>query len=364
MSKCVNKECGEQLVEGAKFCIICGTAAPYEKEEKNSNAENKDQDVKEVDLVKSAEDNYCPSPSCNAVLRKDAAYCVACGLRIDKKTNKNADKEIETSDKQNESNKNTIIYKPKSKKKKTDTDSKKMTSNQDNKEDREVDALNSGVNKDSKHNSDIAEINEIIAKPDSPVKEETDQQDQKNLGPEVAEKEEADQVVAEEIRPEKAEEQKDEKGEKDDKDEKVIEKIVSDSPSNVEETENEEKKEDQWIIIAGEEPAKKANELDILTLGSGVVSKVAFNKSFSKNSVSVKGKVKCHGCNKMSIFSLESSRGWGGTKEPLTCPCGRSVEIGEYWSDIDNAIYVWASVNSPKEDLEASPLSITITRII
>jgi len=166
------------------------------------------------------------------------------------------------------------------------------------------------------------------------------------------------------LTPEKAEEQKDEKGEKDDKDEKVIEKIVSDSPSNVEETENEEKKEEQWIIIAGEEPAKKANELDILTLGSGVVSKVAFNKSFSKNSVSVKGKVKCHGCNKMSIFSLESSRGWGGTKEPLTCPCGRSVEIGEYWSDIDNAIYVWASVNNPKEDLAASPLSITITRII
>lgn len=141
-------------------------------------------------------------------------------------------------------------------------------------------------------------------------------------------------------------------------------KSKQDSPSSSPQKESYEGEElSNWQVTSGAEPAVQADILDIVTFGKGVVSKITFQELLSTDHLKLKGKVKCHGCRKISIFSFEANHGWGSSNEPIICPCGNSIEIGEYWSADENAIFVWASLIDKEADSGDYPLSIEMSKI-
>lgn len=141
-------------------------------------------------------------------------------------------------------------------------------------------------------------------------------------------------------------------------------KSKQDSPSSLPQKDSYEGDEiSNWQVTSGAEPAVQADKLDIVTFGKGVVSKITFPEPLSTDHLQLKGKVKCHGCKKISIFSFEANHGWGSSNEPIICPCGNSIEIGEYWSADENAVFVWASLIDKEVDSGDYPLSIEMSKI-
>ena len=267
MDKC--KSCGAEMVEGAKFCIICGTTAQIESQET----------IEEEGLKAEAaiieEQEVCPS--CKASLRKGASFCVSCGTSV----------------------KDTAI---------------------------------------------------------APLEPEPDKKKQ----PEAETSKKKNKIASAE--PEKKTAKRAEETQETPVDDTNIQKEVA-QPTSKKGGQDKLNKIEDWVVTTGEEPARQIDELDILSYGQGTVSKITFNKSLASSNLIVHGKVKCHGCNKLSIFSLPSNRGWGGSNDPSTCPCGRKVEIGEYWSNADDAIFVWASTETEDIDIKDYPLSINISRV-
>lgn len=141
-------------------------------------------------------------------------------------------------------------------------------------------------------------------------------------------------------------------------------KSKQDSPSSSPQKESYEGEElSNWRVTSGAEPAVQADKLDIVDFGKGVVSKITFQEPLSTDHLQLKGKVKCHGCRKISIFSFEANHGWGSSNEPIICPCGNSIEIGEYWSADENAIFIWASLIDKEMGSGDYPLSIEMSKI-
>lgn len=120
----------------------------------------------------------------------------------------------------------------------------------------------------------------------------------------------------------------------------------------------------QWTVKSGDEPAREADELDLVPYGRGTVLKVVFQKPFPGSEAVLKGKLKCHGCSKLSLFSMDLNRGWGSSNEPVTCPCGSSIEIGEYWNDSTNAVFVWASLVNGDLAEQEYPLTISVSKVL
>jgi len=287
LSKC--ETCGEKLVEGAKFCIICGATVqkePRQNKTKAADEKEKKKAGKEMD----GKEELCAS--CNVPLRAGASFCVSCGTPV-KKTGKQTEQEV-------------------------------------------LEVLESYLG--------TAE-----------AKESTGQTEESPVGEDLEEVKEKSKEVAgsagESGRPAR---------------EKVMdeEAPVSTDGAEREGDQEEPKLADDWTIVTGEKPVGEAEEMGLLTANKSVVSKLVFPETYRGNRAILNGKVKCHECNKLSIFSLEATRGWGGSNDPVTCPCGKGIEIGEYWSDSDNVIYVWASlVEGDSEDKEC-PLSITVNKVM
>ncbi len=287
MSKC--QSCGEELVEGAKFCIICG--ATVQKQPEQAKAETaKEGEEQEPEKEKTGKEEFCAS--CNAPLRKGASFCVSCGASVEK-TKKQSDLEVL---------KTLEEYLGTSGKK--EAESRPAAAGQE---------------------EDLQETEESHKKAADPAKESAE-----TVGEKVAEIKEAE------------------------------------SRRGADKGDYQEKHEalEDWTVVFGEKPVGEAEELDLLTASKSVVSKVVFPETYRGNRAILNGKVKCHECNKLTIFSLEADRGWGASNDPVTCPCGKDIEIGEYWSDSDNAIYVWASLVEGDLEDEECPLSISVNKVM
>ncbi len=296
MSIC--QSCGEELVKGAKFCIICGNTVQEQPQEKAR--EKTEKKGKEPVEETSGKGEVCSS--CNATLREGASFCVSCGTPAEKKDQEPAkviseslEEDLEVTGTQEEDLETTDVQEEEFEATETQEETEKPTDKTRKKDSRTTKKVQEDVEKTKGESREAEAV---------PLADRKDREDEKA---------------------------------------KTIRK---------------------WAVTAGEKAAREADELDILAFGKGVVSKVAFQESWSGTKAILKGKVKCHGCNKLSIFSLETNRGWGGSNDPTTCPCGRNIEIGEYWSDADNAAYIWASLVDEEMEQEKYPLSITVSKVI
>jgi len=269
VNKC--KSCNADMVEGAKFCIICGATA--RKEPQSAVEENR----QTTEIARTEKIEVCPI--CKTSFRKGASFCVSCGTQ--------------------------------------------------------------------------EKVSAVIpvtgsTKPEGKMQPETEiHQHINKAASEKPEKEIHEEAVMPLKSPQDIQKAKKE----------------ADKISGKKGNQDQLKCVDNWVFTTGEEPARQADELDILAYGKGTVSKITFQGSLGSDNLILHGKVKCLGCNKLSIFSLASDRGWGGCNEPATCPCGRKVEIGEYWNDPQNAIFIWASTDTEGVSIEDYPLSITISRV-
>ncbi len=121
---------------------------------------------------------------------------------------------------------------------------------------------------------------------------------------------------------------------------------------------------EEWSVHTDKEAAIYADEIDLLNLGEGVVSRLDFQDNLDDKQLLVRGKIMCHGCNKLTIFSIETHKGWGSANEPVNCPCGKDIVIGEFWSDEKNEIYLWASSGVGVKDGEEYPLSLEVIKVM
>jgi len=120
----------------------------------------------------------------------------------------------------------------------------------------------------------------------------------------------------------------------------------------------------EWTVHSDQAAARYADEIDLLKYGNGVVSRLDFPGNEESKQLLIKGKVKCHGCNKLTIFSIETHKGWGSVNEPVTCPCGKSIVIGEFWSDESNEIYLWATSGVTVKEGKDYPLSLEVIKVM
>lgn len=268
MNKC--SSCGAEMVEGAKFCIICG--ATVKKEDQIPKVEKE----KQKDSGLEGDTEICSS--CKASLRKGAKFCVSCGTPV----------------------------------------------------------------------SDPADQQTVL---------EDEINKKKEPGEKSTAKEDEPSAVKEE-KPVKIPSKKEAKPKKEKEPEKEAAQPAVETSAKV-----KSGRDDSWEVLSGEHAAREVEELNMLAYGQGVVSKISFKKAPKSANLVVHGKVKCHGCNKISLFTLDCNRGWGGSNDPTICPCERKVEVGEYWSDADNAIFVWASTETEVSNIEDYPLSVSISRV-
>jgi hypothetical protein len=281
------EKCNGELVEDAKFCILCGAVVQL----KPQNAIEEDTDDKLIN--KSNETAFCKA--CQAPLRKEASFCVSCGEPAESQTG------------------------------------------------------TAGIFPGVSANSNIAEEKDSRAEAG-----EKAYPDEVKLPVDFRQKPESDdQELIGEIN----------------QTARVIQ-YPKESVNNAEEPDSKHYIQDtskvieNWVMVKGEEAAREADKLDFLTYGNGTVAKISFTELPETSKLILQGRVKCHSCNKLSIFSLDSNRNWGGYNNPAACPCGKKIEIGEYWNGPDNTIFVWAAAGVTKQDINDYPLSITISRIL
>jgi uncharacterized Zn finger protein (UPF0148 family) len=269
MNKC--KECRAELVEGAKFCIICGVTVT---EEPDQAPIQEKQQITE----KAVQENLCPS--CGAALRTGASFCVDCGNKVFEGA-----EDVPSTAGEGVADEDAIKV--------------------------QRDVI-----------TDIAVSETDLTLQDSFLKERLSE---KEALPDS--KEAFGQDTLEE-------------------EEKIFEQICN------------------FELFRGEEMHKKADELGLLAYGKGVVSKITFSEKPQCNKLVINGKIKCHDCKKLFIFTIESNRGWGGSNDPVTCPCNRTVEYGDYWDASDDSVYLWASTDIEFSGANDYPLSILIGKVL
>ncbi len=324
MMKC--SSCGADLVEGSKFCIICGLKLNEIVEEES--------DKEKEGLPSNEETKEAVCHSCKAPLRKEALFCVSCGAKAGEPQEKPADPAL-TLPQEEEKAGEKVCPSCNGALKRSANFCVHCGTPVYQTEDEIADALSTAEKKEQ-------------SEPAVTAGEER----QEEGAAECA----ADYGLLEEVSSQ----------------EKVLEEVnnhervpeldpVSTSTGDYRSGQQEPLK--NWEVTAGEEQDRQADSLDIIPFSKGVVSRITFRESPQAPKVVVRGKIKCHGCRKQTLFTITSQRGWGGANDPVTCPCGNDIVIGEYWKESIDAIFVWASLEPPDESYRHCPLSIFINSV-